>query len=66
MGVPAGGGAFALQFVNVARFRAGRMAGESIHFDLATLCDQAGLPIEKIRAAAHVRAQALRGSGLGR
>jgi steroid delta-isomerase-like uncharacterized protein len=62
-GVPASGRAFALQFVNVARFRAGRMAGESIHFDLATLCDQSGLPIEKIRAAAQIRAQALRRSG---
>jgi uncharacterized protein (DUF2336 family) len=38
------------------------MAGESIHFDLATLCDQAGLPIEKVRSAARLRAQALRGS----
>src|SRR5215470_18383610 len=60
-GVPASGRGFALQFVNVARFRAGRMAGESIHFDLATLCEQAGLPIEKIRAAAQTRAEALRG-----
>lgn len=62
MGVPPTGHAFAVQFVNVARCRAGRMAGESIHFDLATLCDQAGLPIEKIRSAARLRAQALRGS----
>jgi len=52
--------------VNVARFRAGRMAGESIHFDLATLCDQAGLPIDKIRAAAQIRAQALRSGGHAR
>jgi hypothetical protein len=54
VGVPPTGHAFAVQFVNVA--------GESIHFDLATLCDQAGLPIEKIRSAARLRAQALRGS----
>jgi steroid delta-isomerase-like uncharacterized protein len=66
LGVPASGRAFALQFVNVARFRTGRMAGESIHFDLATLCDQGGLPIEKIRAAAQIRAQALRSSRHGR
>jgi steroid delta-isomerase-like uncharacterized protein len=58
-GVPASGRAFALQFVNVARFRAGRMAGESIHFDLATLCAQSGMPLEAIRDAAQVRAQAL-------
>jgi hypothetical protein len=49
-----------LQFVNVARFRTERMAGESIHFDLATLCEQAGLLVEKIRAAAQARAQTLR------
>jgi len=59
-GVPASGRAFALHFVNVARFRAERMAGESIHFDLATLCDQTGMPLEAIRAAAQIRAQALR------
>jgi len=63
LGVPASGRTFALQFVNVARFRAGLMAGESIHFDLATLCEQGGLPIEEIRAAAKVRAQAMRRIG---
>jgi steroid delta-isomerase-like uncharacterized protein len=66
LGVPASGRAFALQFVNVAHFRAGRMAGESIYFDLATLCDQSGLPIDKIRTAAQLRAQALRKSGHAR
>ena len=66
LGVPASGRAFALPFVNVARFRAGRMAGESIHFDLATLCDQGGLPVEKIRAAAQMRAQSLRSGGHAR
>ena len=65
LGVPGSGRAFALPFVNVARFRAGRMAGESIFFDLATLCDQSGLPIEKLRAAAQVRAQALRAQRSG-
>jgi hypothetical protein len=42
------------------------MAGESIHFDLATLCEQSRLPIDKIRAAAQLRAQALRKSGPAR
>jgi steroid delta-isomerase-like uncharacterized protein len=63
LGVPPSGRAFALPFVNVARFRLGRMAGESIHFDVATLCEQAGLPLDKIRAAAQVRAHALQSSG---
>jgi steroid delta-isomerase-like uncharacterized protein len=62
LGIPPSGRAFSLQFVNVARFRAGRMAGESIYFDLATLCDQVGLPLDKIRAAAQTPAQALRRS----
>jgi hypothetical protein len=31
------------------------MAGETIYFDLATLCEQAQLPLEKIRAAAASR-----------
>src|SRR5262245_3676070 len=65
LGVPPSGRAFAIRFVNVARFRSGRLAGESIHFDFATLCDQAGLPIEKLRAAAQRRAQELRRSGHG-
>jgi steroid delta-isomerase-like uncharacterized protein len=62
VGVPPGGGAFAVPFVNVARFRDGRMAGESIYFDLASLCDQSGLSIEKVRAAAQKRAESLRTS----
>jgi hypothetical protein len=52
-----------LKFVNVARFRDGLMAGESIHFDFATLCDQIGLPLEKTRAAAQLRAQSLQRGG---
>jgi hypothetical protein len=32
------------------------MAGESIYFDLATLCEQAGLDVSEIRAAAEARA----------
>jgi hypothetical protein len=33
------------------------MAGESIYFDLATLCEQAGLPLDELRAAAKAKAQ---------
>jgi len=32
--------------------RAGLMAGERIYFDLATLCEQARIPLESMRAAA--------------
>jgi hypothetical protein len=40
------------------------MAGESIYFDLATLCDQAELPLNEVRAGATARAETLR-SGTG-
>ena len=56
LGVPPSGGSFAVPFANVAPFKDGRMAGESIYFDLATLCHQAGLDVNEIRAAARARA----------
>lgn len=52
LGVPPSGRSFAVPFVNVAPFEDGLMAGESIYFDLATLCDQAGLSVDQIRVAA--------------
>jgi len=45
-------------FTNVARFKGDLMAGESIYFDLATLCEQAAIPVDEIRAAAKARAAA--------
>ena len=60
MGVPPTGGSFAVPFANVTPFRDGLMAGESIYFDLATLCEQAALPLEQVRAGAKERADALR------
>ncbi len=61
LGVPPSGRTFRVPFTNVTRFTDGRMAGESIYFDLATLCEQAGLPLEQIRAAARARAVATTG-----
>lgn len=58
LGVPPSGGAFRVPFTNVTTFARDRMAGESIYFDLASLCDQANLPLEKIRAAARSRTTA--------
>src|SRR5207249_8336425 len=55
LGVPPGGGTFAVPFANVVPFRDGLMAGEIIYFDLATLCEQAGIPLETVRAAAAAR-----------
>jgi predicted ester cyclase len=56
LGVPPGGGAFEVPFANVVPFEQGLMAGEQIYFDLATLCEQARIPLEEIRAAAAARA----------
>jgi len=56
LGVPPGGGAFNVPFANIVPFRDGRMAGEIIYFDLATLCEQARVPLDDVRAAAATRA----------
>jgi steroid delta-isomerase-like uncharacterized protein len=59
LGVPPSGRSFAVPFTNVTPFKDGLMAGESIYFDLATLCEQAGLNTDQIRAAAKARAAAV-------
>jgi steroid delta-isomerase-like uncharacterized protein len=56
MGVPPSGKSFSVPFANVTPFRDGLMAGETIYFDLATLCEQAELPLNEVRAAAKERA----------
>jgi hypothetical protein len=53
--VAPGGGSFAVPFTNVSAFKDGLMHGETIYFDLATLCEQGGVPLEAIRAAAAAR-----------
>ena len=58
MGVPPSGRSFAVPFSNITPFRDGLMAGESIYFDLATLCEQAALPLDAVRAGARDRANA--------
>jgi steroid delta-isomerase-like uncharacterized protein len=55
LGVPPGGGSFSVPFANVVPFRDGLMAGEIIYFDLATLCEQARIPLEEVRIAASSR-----------
>jgi steroid delta-isomerase-like uncharacterized protein len=57
MGVPPSGRSFEVPFTNVTPFRDGLMAGESLYFDVATLCEQAALPRDQVRAGARVRAQ---------
>jgi steroid delta-isomerase-like uncharacterized protein len=58
LGVPPSGESFAVPFTNVATFADELMLGESIYFDLATLCEQAALPLDAVRRAAKDRAQA--------
>lgn len=55
LGVPPTGRRFRVPFTNVTTFADGRMAGESIYFDLATLCEQTGIPLDAIRASAAQR-----------
>ena len=54
------GAPYADPLPNVTPFRDGLMAGESMYFDLATLCAQAALPLDQVRAGARERAEALR------
>ncbi len=56
LGVPPSGKSFSVAFANVTPFRDGLMSGETIYFDLATLCEQAELPLNEVRAAAKARA----------
>jgi SnoaL-like polyketide cyclase len=56
LGVSPGGGSFSVPFANVVPFEDGLMAGEAVYFDLATLCEQAGLSSDEVRAAAKARA----------
>ncbi|MER7467675.1 ester cyclase [Streptomyces sp. NPDC097981] len=52
LGLPPGGGAFTVPFANVVPFRNDLMAGETLYFDLASVCAQAGLDLDHLRTAA--------------
>lgn len=58
IGVAPGGGSFRVPFTNVTTFVGDRMAGETIYFDLASLCEQAHVPLDAIRAAARAKSGA--------
>lgn len=64
LGVPPGGGSFSVPFANVVPFHDGLMAGEIIYFDLATLCEQAHIPLDDVRAAAAARRSGSRSATL--
>ena len=50
LGVHPSGQSFAVRFVDVVLVRDGLMARESIYFDLATLCEQAGVSYDGVHA----------------
>lgn len=56
MGLQPTGKRVEVPFCAVITFRDGLMEGEKVFFDLATLCDQAGVSIEEVRAAAKLLA----------
>jgi steroid delta-isomerase-like uncharacterized protein len=55
LGVPPTGRSFSVPFTNIAPFKDGRMEGEAIYFDLATLCEQTGISLDRVREAARAR-----------
>ena len=61
-GLPATGRRIALPFAAVVPFRDGLMEGERLFFDLATLCDQAGLPLAAVQAAVRSLTATLNGA----
>ena len=50
LGQAATGRAIAVPAVSAYFFRDGKLAGERVYFDLATLCEQAGLSLDHVRA----------------
>jgi hypothetical protein len=52
LGQPATGRTIDLPFVAIIEVRDGRMAGATVHYDLATLCDQAGFSLDAVRTVA--------------
>jgi hypothetical protein len=52
LGLAPTGGEFTCAFNNVVPFVGDKMKGESILFDIAGLCSQAGLAAEEVLAAA--------------
>jgi steroid delta-isomerase-like uncharacterized protein len=59
IGQPPTGRILALPFVARFEFADGKMQGETIWFDLATLCDQAGFDLAAVQATATELAAAL-------
>lgn len=52
LGVAPTGRRLELPIIAVVPFAGGLMAGERVYYDIATVCDQLGISIEEVRAAA--------------
>ncbi|MGH7788730.1 MAG: ester cyclase [Candidatus Binatia bacterium] len=52
----------ALPFIAIIEFAGGRLRGERLYYDLATLCDQAGIKLGAVREAAGAMQAALASS----
>ena len=63
LGLPPTGREITLPFSAIWEFEGDQMKGERVYFDLATLCDQAGLPIGQVRAAAATLRNTLAANG---
>ncbi len=61
LGVPATGGHVDMPFLAIYDILDGQILRETVHFDLAQFCDQAGIPLDQARAAAKTMRSALEG-----
>jgi steroid delta-isomerase-like uncharacterized protein len=59
LGQPPTGRSIALPFIAIIEFADGKMRGERLYYDLATLCDQAGLRLDAVRESARAMQVAL-------
>lgn len=62
LGQPPTGRTVALPFIAIVEFEGERMRGERLYYDLATLCDQAGIELAAVREAARALQAALAAS----
>jgi hypothetical protein len=51
-----------LPFSARIEFQDGAMVGETLWYDLATLCEQVGVPVEPVRAVAAMLAAQIQGA----
>ena len=60
IGQPPTGRAITLPFIAIIEFADGKMRGERLYYDLATLCDQAGISLSAVQANAKMLSDSMR------